>query len=50
MKNDLLFHKLMALPENLKIEVEDFIDFLISKIHDGPVEWKTAFWMHGRIT
>jgi hypothetical protein len=31
MDNSLLFNKLAAMPENLKSEVSDFIDFLLSK-------------------
>lgn len=31
MENVILFNKLAALPENLKSEVSDFIDFLLSK-------------------
>lgn len=31
MDNTLLYNKLASLPENLKAEVEDFIDFLKSK-------------------
>ena len=31
MENVILFNKLATLPENLKSEVSDFIDFLLSK-------------------
>lgn len=31
MENVLLYNKLATLPENLKSEVSDFIDFLLSK-------------------
>lgn len=31
MNNILLYNKLASLPDNLKLEVEDFIDFLKSK-------------------
>ncbi|MBC7650936.1 MAG: DUF2281 domain-containing protein [Deinococcales bacterium] len=31
MNSALLFNKLSILPENLKIEVADFVDFLLSK-------------------
>lgn len=31
MDNLLLYSKLAALPDNLKMEVDDFIDFLITK-------------------
>ncbi|MBS1685785.1 MAG: DUF2281 domain-containing protein [Bacteroidetes bacterium] len=37
MNNDLIYSKISALPENLKAEVVDFIDFLLSKIQEPVI-------------
>lgn len=31
MNNSTLYHKINSLPENLKLEVQDFVDFLLAK-------------------
>ena len=42
MNNTLLYSKLSHLPDNLKSEVSDFIDFLLSK-NRKPTEYKPKF-------
>lgn len=43
MENTTLYTKLSSLPENLKNEVSDFIDFLISKIDSKKTKPKAKF-------
>lgn len=43
MDNVILYSKLSALPDNLKSEVSDFIDFLTSKSKKKPKKVKPKF-------
>ncbi len=43
MDNTHLYSKLASLPENLKAEVEDFIDFLAKKTKKKPKNVKPKF-------
>lgn len=43
MDNILLYSKLNSLPENMKSEVSDFIDFLIAKSNKKPSNKKPQF-------
>ena len=43
MDTNLLYQKLATLPENLKVEVDHFIDFLKSKANDNPKKVKPKF-------
>ena len=43
MDNLLLYSKLSALPDNLKLEVEDFIDFLATKAKKKEQKVKPKF-------
>jgi len=43
MDNTLLYSKLSALPDNLKSEVSDFIDFLTAKAKKKPQKVKPKF-------
>jgi hypothetical protein len=43
MDNILLYSKLTSLPENMKAEVSDFIDFLLSKSSQKSIEKKPKF-------
>jgi hypothetical protein len=43
MENTLLYKKLLALPENLRAEVADFIDFLLQKSKKNQSRRKPVF-------
>jgi hypothetical protein len=43
MDNIILYSKLSALPDNLKSEVSDFIDFLTTKAKKKPQKGKPKF-------
>jgi hypothetical protein len=43
MENTFLYKKLASLPENLKAEVADFIDFLLQKNEQSGVAKKPKF-------
>lgn len=43
MNNIFLYSKFNSLPENLKSEVSDFIDFLMSKTKKSPSKKKPKF-------
>ena len=43
MDNTLLYSKLASLPENIKSEVSDFIDFLLSKKQPASKNQKPRF-------
>lgn len=43
MNNLLLYTKLNALPDNMKSEVSDFIDFLMAKTNKKPSNKKPKF-------